>query len=141
MRIGTPWFVVDKLTSCIPIQDIIHEGAKLRTRLLKTQLRLLLGNFVESQSDLIELMGKVTKDKHLLKEGDLLLEDKMNYDAVLPLSSGCRPELDDILASYVPSSAGTCFYLKLMYNITTSFLHKNISPLERVYRIWHSVFS
>ncbi len=28
-----------------------------------------------------------------------------------------------------------------MYNITTSFLQKNIPPLERVYRIWHSVFS
>ncbi len=78
----------------------------MRTRLLKTHLRVPLKSFVASQSDLIDLMGKVTKDKHLLKEGNLLLEVKMNYDAELRL---CRPELRDLLASNVPSSAEPAF--------------------------------
>ena len=90
-------FVSENLSWCIPIQDTIHEGAKLRTRLLKT---------------------------HLLRERDLLLEDKMNYDAVLRL---CRPELRELLSIHVPGSEATCFYLKLMHFITTSYLNKKIT--------------
>ena len=135
---GSPWFVAKTLTSCKPIQDVIHERAKLRTRLLKSHLRLPFGNCVASVSDLFFLKNSVTKEKHLLRDGDMLLEDKMNYDAVLRL---CRPELRELIAKHVPNSEGTCFYLKIMSNITSSYLDKNITPLERVYRIWHFVFA
>jgi hypothetical protein len=46
------------------------------------------GNTVANQAHLINLTRQFTKDKHLLKEGDLLPQDKMNYDAVFRL---CNP--------------------------------------------------
>lgn len=83
----------------IPIQDIIHEGAKLRTRLLKRQKWLVIGEKVASPTFFDVLLQTVGKDAHLLKEGDLNLHDKMNYGAVERL---CRPNLRLLLADKVP---------------------------------------
>lgn len=102
-------FVSESLSWCIPVQDTKHEGAKLRTRLLKNHLLLPFGNKVASSADLNTLMDCVSKDKHLLRERDWLQEDKMNYDAVLRL---CRPKLRKLLSIHVPGSEATCFYLK-----------------------------
>jgi hypothetical protein len=132
------WFVADIINTCIPFQDTVHEGAKLRTRFLKTHMSLPFGNYVAHPSCIRNLMDKVGKDKHLLLEGDLYLKDKMNYDAVGRL---CRPEVRELLAKYVSGSAGTCFFLKLMSYITSSFIQKDLTPLERVYRMWYAVMS
>jgi hypothetical protein len=70
------------------VQDTVHLGAKFRTRLLKLQKPMPFGNTVANQAHLINLTRQFTKDKHLLKEGDLLPQDKMNYDAVFRL---CNP--------------------------------------------------
>ena len=84
------WFVAD-LKSDLPlsVQDIVHIGAKLRTRLLKTTTNqvLLFGNFIASCADLEYLCSMVTKDVHLMHEKDLSLADKMNYPAVERLYS------------------------------------------------------
>ncbi len=37
-------------------------------------------------------------------------------------------------------SQGTQFYLKLMSYVTSSFLDKELAPLERIYRIWFANF-
>jgi hypothetical protein len=131
------WFAAVDSVQCIPFQDTIHEGAKLRVRLLKTHMLLPFGDNVASVSDILCLMSQVSKDKHLLRECDVRLQDKMNYDAVTRL---CRPELRKLLEELIPGSSATCFYLKLMDSITSSFLNKSITPLERIYRIWYSVF-
>lgn len=76
-------------------------GAKLRVRLLKFTKFLALGNRICSCSDLIDLLIKVSKDKHLLRPDDLNYKDKMNYDAVERL---CKPHIRALLAKYVPGS-------------------------------------
>ena len=134
-----PWFVatIDS-DSPIPVQDTVHEGAKMRTRLLKDDKPMPFGNFIACRENLETLCGLVTKDKHLLQERDLLPEDKMNYDAVGRLS---RPEIRVLLKQHVAGSEGTVFYLKLMEYTTTSFLDKQLTPLQCIYRIWFAVFS
>ena len=86
----------------ITVQDIVHIGAKLRTRLLKTTKVLPFGNFIASCADLEYLCSMVTKDVHLMREKDLSLADKMNYPAVERL---CRPHIITLLQSYVPGKS------------------------------------
>lgn len=38
------WFFADIINTCIPFQDTIHEGLKLKTRFLKTHMSLPFGN-------------------------------------------------------------------------------------------------
>ncbi|KAK4012167.1 hypothetical protein OUZ56_021266 [Daphnia magna] len=138
LRRSFPFFVCDFLPSCIIFfQDVTHLGAKLRTRLNKTQKSIPLGNFIATTAHIVALQEIIGKDRHGLRVGDVLLEDKMNYDAVRRLS---KPHVRELLSQYVPKSEGTCFYLELMDNSTSSYLDKKLSPLDRVYRMWKSVF-
>ncbi|KAK4021394.1 hypothetical protein OUZ56_003310 [Daphnia magna] len=123
---------------CIPVQDTIHLGAKLQTRFWKTQNILPSGNKIASPAHIINLIKNigVTKDKHGLRDRDLELIDKMNYDAVTRL---CNPRLTELLG-IVSGSEATRFYLNLMNKVTSSFLDKKLEPLERVYRLWYCVF-
>jgi hypothetical protein len=90
------------IDTCIPVQDMIHIGAKCRTRLLKKDKPLMLGNFIASSSDIEYLLSlsHVSKDQHLLKENDLNLNGKMNYGAVERL---CNQEIRKLLRLHVPS--------------------------------------
>ncbi|XP_045023853.1 uncharacterized protein LOC116931101 [Daphnia magna] len=131
------FFAADVINSAVPVQDTVHIGAKFRTRLLKRDRAtfLTIGKGIASVSDLEQLLTEVTKGQHHLKNGDLNLHDKMNYDAVRRL---CDPCVTDILCDKVAGSEVTCFYLKLMRLITASYLDKSLSPLDRIYGIWYS---
>ena len=96
-----PWYAGNFVSSLIPIQDTIHEGVKLRTRLLKREKYLVLGQKIASPTDLETLVRRVGKDLHLLREEDLNLRDKMKYDAVVRL---CQPHLIDLLRRHVPGN-------------------------------------
>ena len=52
------------------------------------------------------------KDKHKLREGDLNLNDKMNYRAVERL---CSPHVAKLLSTFVPGIY-TIFHAKLFSN-------------------------
>ena len=138
LRMQIPYFVCDYLpNSVISIQDPTHLGAKLRCRLGKLDNFMPFGNCSVSLTHITELMSKVGKDVHGLREGDIKFEDKMNYYAVRRL---CNPKVRELLQKYVPGSEGTFFYLKLMDYITNSYLDKKLDPLTRVYQMWYSVF-
>ena len=62
----------------------------------------MLGNFLASMTDFLNLMATISKDQHLIREGDLNLQDKMNYDGGARLSSS---HLGDILRAHVPGIA------------------------------------
>ncbi len=96
-----PWFAADVIEDAIPVQDTVHLGAKLRVRLLKRErgIFLALGNKIASCSDLEMLLRTVSKDQHLLKDGDLNQHDKMSYDAVERL---CSPKIQELLQKHVP---------------------------------------
>jgi hypothetical protein len=89
LRNKWPWFAAQVVTEKIPFQDTIHLGAKLRVRLLKKEkgIFMVMGNKIASCSDLEHLLQRVSKDHHLLRDGDVNQHDKMNYDAVERLCS------------------------------------------------------
>ena len=89
LRNKWPWFAAQVVTEKIPVQDTIHLGAKLRVRLLKKEkgIFMVMGNKIASCSDLEHLLQRVSKDHHLLRDGDVNQHDKMNYDAVERLCS------------------------------------------------------
>lgn len=82
------------------------------------------------------LMKTVSKEIHGLRISDLNLEDKMNYDAVVRL---CNPKVQVLLKNHIQDSKATCFYLKIIQYILSSYTEKQLCPSERVYRIWYAV--
>ena len=86
------------------------------------------GNKIACRENLETRCGLVTKD--LLQERDFLPEDKMNYDAVSRL---IRPGLRELLKNMFQVRKGTIFYLIMMEYATTSFLDKQMAPLERIF--------
>ena len=93
------WWAADDLPLPIPVQDTVHLVAKLRVADLKVEKMKPIGNYITSPTDFITLKSKVPRDQHLLKEGDLNLLDKMNYDASARLAS---PHLEPLMKKYVP---------------------------------------
>jgi hypothetical protein len=67
-----------------------------------------------------------------MRDGNLELIGKMNYDALTRL---CNPLLTELMSIFSGSKA-TRFYLILMDRATSSFLNKKLEQLERVYRPW-----
>lgn len=98
-----PWFAAQVVNERIPVQDTIHLGAKLRVRLLKRErgIFLVLGNKVACCSDIEHLLRKISKDRHLLRDGDVNQHDKMNYDAVERL---CSENVRSLLKEHVPGT-------------------------------------
>ncbi|KAK4009281.1 hypothetical protein OUZ56_018397 [Daphnia magna] len=132
-----PGFVCNIICSDFVIQDVPHIATKLRTKLLKPEL-IPLGNYVATANDLQCLLEQRSKEKTLIRQGDLILADKMNFDAAERIS---KPEVRQLLHEVWKGDAdGTSFYLEMMYLVTSSFLDKSLSPLERINRIWTTVF-
>ncbi|KAF5304707.1 hypothetical protein FQA39_LY09484 [Lamprigera yunnana] len=69
------------------MQDTVHICTKLKTRLTNPNVTMIMGNFNVSIIHLQNLTAKVTKDKHLLCNGDLDNADKMNFRAIDKISS------------------------------------------------------
>ena len=140
LRNKADWFSADSLPadSVLMFQDTTHLGAKERVGLLRRGNFFPFGGKIASATDLETLMEIKGKEQTFLRETDINLSDKMNYDAVNRLTN---PIIRKLLEDHVKGSDATCFYLKLMDYSTSSFLDKNLSPLERIYRIWFVVFS
>lgn len=92
------WFAAGVVTDAIPVQDAIHMGAKLRTRLLKREQFLVIGDKIASCTHLDQMRSSALKSSHLLRDSDLNLQDKMNYGAVERL---CKPHINKLLSQYV----------------------------------------
>ena len=97
------WFVAVVVKDTIPVQDAIHMGVKLRTRFLKREQFLVIGDKIASCTHLDSMRNLVLKSSHLLRDSYLNLQDKMNYGAVERL---CKPHINELLRENVP---GTLF--------------------------------
>lgn len=118
-------------------QDPTHVGTKLRNLLLRYSIFLPFGNCVISLSHLKFLVSQVPKDIHGLTEYDILPEDRMNFKS---LEKIMHERVIEALRKYVPGSEATILYIQICKYATTSFLDPNLSPIERVYRIWYVVY-
>ncbi|KAK4881467.1 hypothetical protein RN001_004786 [Aquatica leii] len=133
------WFQINMETDKpIVVQDTVHIGTKLRTRLLKIKLQIIIGKYIASPAHLEELVERVSKDKHLLTNSHLKLDDKMNFEAVEKM---CSAMVREQLEQHVPNSNGTIFYLKLLQMTLDAFLSKTLNVSERIKNIWYVVFA
>lgn len=119
------------------IQDIVHLATKLRNRLLKYSILLPMGSKLVSVSHLKMLINNVKKEIHGLVKSDICPDDRQNFDSFVKVSSD---RILDALKMYVVDSEGTVTYLKISRDITEAFTKLDLSPLERVYKIWHALY-
>lgn len=121
-------------------QDTTHNGVKLRNLILKTiknEKKLPIGKYYIQQSHLKQLIGKFPKDMHNLTLSTLNPIDKQNFDSVKRM---CSDKVINLLRCEVHNSHGTVKFLELMQCIIDSYMDQTLSPLQRVYKIWYSVF-
>lgn len=119
------------------IQDSVHIGTKLRNRLLKPSILLPMGCKQVSVSHLKLLISRAPKDIHGLVLKDICPQDRQNYGSLEKLM---KPEVWDSLSGHVIDSQATVMYLKLCEHITSSLRDINLSPLERINKIWYALF-
>lgn len=119
------------------VQDTIHIGTKLRNLLLKSSAILPMGNKQVSVSHLKILINTVPKDVHGLVLKDICPDDRQNFGSLLKVM---EPRVLDALSKFVPDCEATVAYLRLCKQVTSSFIDFDLSPLERIHRMWHAVY-
>lgn len=122
------------------IQDTPHIATKLRNFFLKTRnvpRMLPFGNYFIEQSHLKKIIVSHSKDLHNLSPMVLDPVDKQNYDSAVRM---CDKKVTDLLCNTVDDSNATIKFLQIMRFIIESFMDESLTPLQRVYKIWYSVF-
>lgn len=121
----------------IVVQDPTHIGTKLRNRLLKIGISLPIGSYNVSINHLKNLVQNVQKSIHGLAIIDICPSDRMNFESFRKITD---ERVIDALKKYVPASDATVLYLKISREVTSSYLELDLSPLERVYRMFHGLY-
>lgn len=98
---------------------------------------MVMGVFKVSVNDLKQLVKNVQKSVHGLTKIDVTPVDKMNYGSVQKI---IEPRVIEALEKYVKNSEATIKYLKVCSDATSSFLDSDLAPLERIFRMWRSVY-
>lgn len=119
------------------VQDTMHIGTKLRNRILKSSIVLPLGNKQISQSHLKLLIKTVSKTTHGLILNDVDPKDRQNFSSYEKITS---ERVRNALTKYIVDSEGTVAYLEKCQQVTSCFLQYDLAPLERIYRIYNTVF-
>lgn len=123
--------------SFIVTQDGDHLGNKFRNRTLKLNIHLPMGVFDVSIIHLQQLVKNVQKSVHGLSQIDVCPIDRMNVDSFQKIISD---RVLEALRVHIEKSDATIQYLKIARDITSSFLLHDLSPKERIFRMWHGVY-
>lgn len=118
-------------------QDPTHIGTKLRNLLLKPSTLLPFGNKAISLTHLKMLLLKVPKDIHGLTYSDISPDDRQNFGS---LKKVMESRVIEALKVYVIDSEATVEFITICNNAVSSFLDRNLTPTERIYRIWNALF-
>lgn len=127
--------VISSADGVLVIQDTVHLGGKLRNRILKSDMPI--GKYTISVDHLKSLVSEVQKSVHGLTQNEICPEDRMDFDSFLKIT---YDRVIDALRQHVKNSDGTIHYLKLCQNITSSFLHLKLAPLDRIFSMFRAVF-
>jgi len=127
------WFFATDGVPCF-VQDTVHVAVKLKSRLLKPQIVLPIGNYFVDCNHLHTLRSLYGKDKHGLRLKDINHKDKQNFQAVINITN----TLD--LLTCIPQANGTKSYVKVIKFIIDSYLDKSIEPLQRIEKLWYAIF-
>lgn len=118
-------------------QDIPHVATKMRNFFLRSKNSPYpFGKYFIEQSHLKKLIVWFSKDEHNLSPMVLNPVDKQNYDSAMRM---CDEKVTNLLRN-INESQGTIKFLEIMRNIVESFMEKSLTPLQRVQKIWYSVF-
>lgn len=124
--------------SPVCVQDAIHIATKLRNRLLNSSIVLQIGNKVVSLVHLNLLIKYVSKEIHGLVQSDVYPDDRQNFQSFQKTSD---IRVMNALENNVTDCEATVQYFKICDHIVTSFISKDLTPIERAYRLWYAVFS
>lgn len=119
------------------VQDTVHIGTKFRTRLLNEKQLIVMGDHMVHPEHLRILIRTVSKDQHLLVSSDISASDKMNFKSVRKITD---LKVSENLKIHVPKSNATIKFLELMKFSIDCFLDKELTPLQRIYKLWYTVF-
>lgn len=125
------------LPTVIFTQDSTHIGTKLRNRLLKPSISLPFGRKAISVSHLKNLLSAAPYDIHGLVMNDIQPDDRQNFESLEKIMD---IRVLNALKKYVIDSDATIIYLTICKNVTECYLNSDLSCLERVYKIWNSIF-
>lgn len=121
------------------VQDTVHIGTKLRNFILRTilnELKLPFGKYFINWNHLNILLKNFAKDTHQLTASVLNPVDRQNFSSVLRM---CHPRVIEMLKN-VKCSDATSLFLQIMNDIIESFMNQNLTALQRVRKIWYSLF-
>ena len=116
------------------VQDTVHLAVKLKSRLLKPNIVLPMGNYSATGGHLHALTTKFQKDQHGLRLRDINHRDKQNFQAVINITSAAH------LLSKIPDADATKCYVELIQCVMNSYLDKSLDPLTRIEKIWYVTF-
>lgn len=123
------------------VQDTPHIATKWRNGFLKTEKDKKKYPFGEKyfiQVDHVKyVMNNYPKDQHELTPTVFNSTDRQNYSSVLRL---CDARVIALMKDHVPESNGTVAFLEILRNIIDAFRDVNLKPLQRVEKMWYSVF-
>lgn len=135
------WFSSnEKLEGPFYVQDPTHIGTKMRNFFLSTlyaSRTVPFGNYFIDLGHLHTLMENFSKDQHLLTPSILNPLDRQNFNSVLRI---CNERVTILLKDAIKNSDGTYQYLQIMRDVISSFIDPNITPLQRIRKMWYSVF-
>lgn len=123
------------------IQDPTHIATKMRNFLLKTirkPHKLPFGpKYFISNSHLERLLHSLGKDEHQLTATVLNPTDRQNFSSALRI---CDKNTTDLLEKYIKGSDATTMFLIIMRNYIDAYMNRELSPIERIEKVWYSVF-
>lgn len=114
-----------------------HVATKLRNRLLNEPIKMVMGAKTVSIAHLKSLVKNVQKSVHGLNSSDVYLIDRQNFKSFEKIVD---ERVIKALEESVNNSEATVQYLKICYDITSSYLDFKMSPLDRIFRLFRSVF-
>uniref|UniRef100_A0A1X7USD2 PHD-type domain-containing protein n=1 Tax=Amphimedon queenslandica TaxID=400682 RepID=A0A1X7USD2_AMPQE len=123
-----------KLHHILGVQDMVHIGVKMKSRLLKPSIILPMGHFIATPAHLHILVTLYGKEVHGIRQKDLDHKDKQNFAAVEHLIK-CSKHLSNI-----PDAIATKCYLELIDSAINSYLDKSFTPKKRLSEIWFATF-
>lgn len=120
------------------VQDTTHIAIKLRNRLLKPNIVLPLGTHRINIGHLESLVANVQKSVYGLRMTDVCPIDRMNFSSFRKITEDRVTQ--SMLNNVTGSEVTVKYYLKMCKKVTSSYLDFELTPLERVFWIWHALF-
>lgn len=143
-NIKNKWFSCDELEQIHQtpffVQDPSHIGTKLRNYLLRTyynKREIPFGKYFVKLEHIYMLLNKFSKDKHQLTPTVVNPIDKQNFESVRRI---CSEQVTNLLVNNVDNSAATVQFLTIVRDVIDSYMEHDLTPLERIKKIWRSVF-